>query len=201
MTETRPPPAFQIYASDELANVTYYGLSLSERGLLDAMRRVIWCEHGIPADPAGIALAIRRPERETRDALTADVLRHFRPVEGDPSRLTCPELRRQMARLIERRGRQSAAAAETNKARWAVGERVAKRSDEQVAKRIGQVVASEQNRTEPNRTPSLRVIDERAELLRPAVDPAMHAWTDDYERGESGMTVSADKYRQVSRGE
>ena len=65
MPEFRRPPAFQVYAADELASVSYYALSLAERGVLDAMRRVIWCDDAIPADPEGIALAIRRPEEET----------------------------------------------------------------------------------------------------------------------------------------
>ncbi len=38
----RAPPAFQVYASDDLANADYYLLSLAERGLLDAMRRAAW---------------------------------------------------------------------------------------------------------------------------------------------------------------
>lgn len=148
MTSLRRPPAFQVYAADELAAATYYSLSLAERGLLDAMRRVVWCDDGIPADPAGIALAIRRTEGETRDALTPRVLAHFEPIAGSPGLLTCPELSRQMTRLLALRAKQSKAAASTNATR-----RTSKRGDrdgERSAQRRGKRDGVELNRTEPN---------------------------------------------------
>ncbi len=77
----RRPPAFQVYASDDLASPDYYHLSLAERGLIDAMRRVCWVDRdgAIPRDPDAIAIAIRRPAAEVRLALTAQVLRWFAP--------------------------------------------------------------------------------------------------------------------------
>src|SRR5262245_7419780 len=146
----RRPPAFQVYAADDLAARSYYALSLIERGLVDAMRRVIWCDDSIPADPGSIALAIRRPEDEVRAALTDGVRGLFEPMVGDQSRLTCPELHRQMARLLEKRRKQSEGAEKTNTAKR-IGNRNAKRDGQ----RDGQRAASEQNRKERNRTSSI----------------------------------------------
>lgn len=103
----RAPPAYQTYASDELASATYYRLSLAERGLLDAMRRAAWIDGAIPEDAEELALAVRRPVEEVRQALSAGVLRHF--VCGDPGMLICPELERQRERLLVIRSERSKA--------------------------------------------------------------------------------------------
>jgi hypothetical protein len=181
MSELRRPPAFQVYAADELASAGYYALSLPERGLVDAIRRVIWCDDSIPADLAGIALAVRRPEGETRDALTDRVLRHFQPVEGDPSRLTCRELRRQMTRLLDQRHKQSDAADKTNNAKRDAkrdGDRDGKRDGEHDGKRDGDRDddrhGPEQNRAEQNRAEpgSVGVPSNKAQTSKhSAVDP------------------------------
>jgi hypothetical protein len=60
----RRPPAYQTYATDDLASARYYTLTLAERGLLDAMRRVYWADDGIPADLDSLALSVRRPKEE-----------------------------------------------------------------------------------------------------------------------------------------
>lgn len=112
----RAPPAFQVYASDDLASADYYLLSLAERGLLDAMRRACWVdrEGAIPRDPEQLAIAIRRPTAEVRAALTPQVLRWFRQGT-DKSCLVEPDLQRQMLELMDRRHKQSQGAAITNK--------------------------------------------------------------------------------------
>ncbi|HET7098413.1 MAG TPA: hypothetical protein VFJ68_13570 [Casimicrobiaceae bacterium] len=148
--EFRRPPAFQVYAAAELASRGYYALSLDERGLLDAMRRAIWCDDSIPSDSAGIALAIRRPEPEVKAAFTDRVRSLFEAIDGDQSRLTCPELRRQMGRLLEKRRKQSEGADRTNNAKR-VGDRYGNCNAQ--ANCLGG--APEQNRNEQNRTSSI----------------------------------------------
>jgi hypothetical protein len=187
--EFRRPPAFQVYAADELAARSYYALSLVERGLLDAMRRVIWCDDSIPADPAGIALAIRRSEGEVRAALTDGVRSLFELVDGDQSRLTCPELRRQMTRLLEKRRKQSEAADRTNAAK-----RVADRPANRSGQRDCQGGAPEQNRKEQNRTSSIE-----KDLPPAIISPEEVA---EYERafGDSTVvnTTTASNYRRAT---
>ena len=118
----RRPPAFQVYASDDLASPDYYHLSLAERGLIDAMRRVCWVDRdgAIPRDPDAIAIAIRRPAAEVRLALTAQVLRWFAPG-ADASCLVEPDLQAQRERNRVHRERMSAGAAQTNAKRWGNG--------------------------------------------------------------------------------
>ena len=104
----RRPPAFQCYASDDLARATYYQLTLAERGLLDAMRRVYWVEDLVPTTAEGIALAVRRPVDEVRAALTDRVLAHFTPAPFNAEHLICRVLAGQMSDIIARREKQSA---------------------------------------------------------------------------------------------
>lgn len=115
----RAPPAFQVYASDELAREQYFGLSLAERGLLDAMRRACWVSSdvSVPASPAELAVVVRRPQAEVQHALSAAVLAWFEPT-CDGHRLVDPDLRKQMGDLMDRREAQSKGAEATNNKRW-----------------------------------------------------------------------------------
>lgn len=117
--EKRNPPAFQVYAADDLARESYFGLSLSERGLLDAMRRACWVsEDGtVPAAPAALAIVVRSSEDDVRRALTPRVLHWFQRTD-DGGRLFDPELRRQLTAAISRREGMSHGAASTNEKRW-----------------------------------------------------------------------------------
>jgi hypothetical protein len=101
----RDPPAFQTYASDDLASSSYYSLTLSERGLLDAMRRVIWCDGRVASEPEALSLAVRRPRDEVVAAFTQRVQNHF--VQDEDGNLICPVLAGQKAEMIERREKQS----------------------------------------------------------------------------------------------
>jgi hypothetical protein len=91
----RKPPAYQTYASDDLASEGYYGMSLASRGLYDAMLRVIWVDGYVPKDPALLAKAVRAEATEVKEALVPGLLAQFEPLRGDPGRLTYPELERQ----------------------------------------------------------------------------------------------------------
>ena len=103
----RRPPAYQTYASDDLASSKYYMLTLAERGLMESMRRVYWIEDGIPADAEVLASAVRRPAEEVRAALSQHVLDYFVENPHDASKLLCRVLAGQMAEQMDRRRKQS----------------------------------------------------------------------------------------------
>ncbi len=100
---TRVAPAYLTYACDDLATDRYYALSLSERGLLDAMRRACWAsaDLGVPADPLALAVAVRSTVAEVAPALTPAVLRWFDAKDG---KLFEPDLQRQLAESLARFG-------------------------------------------------------------------------------------------------
>jgi hypothetical protein len=99
----RPPPAYLVYASDDLAKSSYYGLSVSERGLLDSMQRVAWVEEEIPKDAGLLARVVRLPEQEVRESLSKSVLAHFEDAKDRPGFLRSIELGRQMENIRESR--------------------------------------------------------------------------------------------------
>lgn len=102
----RRPPAYQVYAADDLAGSRYYPLSAGERGVLDSMLRACWVDDTVPSDPGHLALALRLQETDLRGFLTPRVLQHFEQDGADPKRLRSRELTRQMANLMEVRERQ-----------------------------------------------------------------------------------------------
>lgn len=85
----RPAPAYQEYASDMLANAKYRMMSLSERGLLDTMRKECWVNHKIPKNPEDLARYLGFELKEINQNLSEKVLGFFREAEGE---LICPEL-------------------------------------------------------------------------------------------------------------
>jgi hypothetical protein len=103
----RRPPAYQVYAADDLASSSYFPLSVSERGLLDSMQRACWVDDAVPCDPQLLARVLRLPEGDVRPHLTPKVLAHFVVDEDDRERLRSLELTRQMTNLLEIRGKQS----------------------------------------------------------------------------------------------
>src|SRR4051794_18965253 len=94
----RAAPAYQTYASDDLASEGYFGLTFPERGLLDAMRRACWVstDGTVPAESAALAVVVRRSEPEVRATLSAGVLAWF-DASPDGRRLLEPDLARQRA--------------------------------------------------------------------------------------------------------
>ena len=85
----RPAPAYQEYASDMLANAKYRMMSLSERGLLDTMRKECWVNHKVPKDPENLARYLGFELKEINQNLSEKVLGFFREVNSE---LICPEL-------------------------------------------------------------------------------------------------------------
>lgn len=96
---SRPAPAFQEYASDMLANSRYRTMSLSERGLMDTMRRECWVNGFVPKEPQELADYLAKPEAEVNAALSMKVLSFFKEQNDQ---LVCPELDAYRAVLKDR---------------------------------------------------------------------------------------------------
>jgi hypothetical protein len=114
----RAPPWYATFAADDLARSDWFGLSASERGLLDSMQRAFWIEHQLPRQPMLLARVVRLDVAEVERNLTAGVLAHFEEVDGV---LYSVELHRQLLRVAEIRAKQASGgkvgAAMTNEAR------------------------------------------------------------------------------------
>lgn len=101
---TRPAPAYQEYAADMLSNRAYRLMNLTERGLLDTMRRECWVNGSVPNNPVELAKIVNTSPQEVTAHLTERVLGFF---ERKDSSLTCPELDRYRQTLETRRSRQT----------------------------------------------------------------------------------------------
>jgi hypothetical protein len=91
----RPPPSYATFASDDLANSAYFGLNVSERGLLDSMMRAWWVEHRLPRQAVLLARVLRLDVNEVTANLSAAVLCHFVIDQTDSGLLHPHELVRQ----------------------------------------------------------------------------------------------------------
>ncbi len=85
----RPPPAYQEYASDMLADRRYRLMSLSEKGLLDVLRKECWANGCVPSNPDELARIIGIPVSELMPALTDKVRSFFEVSNGN---MRSPEL-------------------------------------------------------------------------------------------------------------
>jgi hypothetical protein len=103
MTNLRPPPAYQEYASDTLANKQFRLLSLPERGLRTTMRMECWANGTIPCSAKELALFLNLNPADVQRNLTIGVLSYFEEHDGN---LSCPELEGQRERLMEQRSAQ-----------------------------------------------------------------------------------------------
>jgi hypothetical protein len=88
MTKLRPPPAFQEYATDTLANRQFRLLSLPERGLRATMRMECWANEKIPCSAQELALFLNLNPADVQRNLTDGVLSYF---EENDCNLSCPE--------------------------------------------------------------------------------------------------------------
>ena len=95
----RPPPAYQEYASDLLANANYKMMSLQERGLLYTLRMECWVNSQLPRKIDDLAKYLGLGINELEKSLTSKVLSFFK-LQDDS--LTCPELDDYKSKLIER---------------------------------------------------------------------------------------------------
>jgi hypothetical protein len=86
----RKAPAYQEYAADVLANAQFRLMTLSERGLLDTIRRECWVNGLVPGQPTSMAKYLGFTEMEIAKNLTPSVLSFFEVAEDES--LRCPEL-------------------------------------------------------------------------------------------------------------
>ena len=104
MTQNRPPPAFQEYASGMMARTHYRLLSLPGRGLLYSMRLECWVNHALPEGAHELAKLLGYDTAEVKAALPS-VLPFFAVKDG---LITCPELEDYRAHLDGVRAKQAA---------------------------------------------------------------------------------------------
>ncbi|MDG1096225.1 MAG: hypothetical protein P8N23_01180 [Methylophilaceae bacterium] len=104
MVQNRKAPAYQEYAATMLANKNYRLMSLSERGLLFAMRLECWENKDIPAKTEELAKYLGFQESELNKAFTERVKTFFN-IESD--KLTSPELDDYRQHLDARKSKQS----------------------------------------------------------------------------------------------
>lgn len=187
----RRPPAYQVYAADDLAASRYYPLSAGERGVLDSMLRACWVDDTVPSNPRLLALVLRLQESDLGPFLSAEVLAHFEQDGGEPGRLRSPELTRQMTNLMEVRKRQRQGGKEgakiTNAARVAPPRATPRKGSRPPASPGGRPesrpTSSELNGDEENkeeqkqslRDGSSRLSPEQAEWRRAYIDPEVQS--------------------------
>lgn len=108
-------PAFQLYASDTMADKRYRSMSLEERGLYLSILCECWVNRSMPADPQSIGKWLGYSQEVIETALTEDVLSFF---EMKKSEITSAELERYRKLLEERREKQSRGGKKGAKVKW-----------------------------------------------------------------------------------
>lgn len=99
----RPPPSYQEYASDLLANRHYMLMSLSEHGLFDVMRKQCWVNKSVPTNKEDMAKIIGCEVSEVEVNLSPHVLHFFIEKDGE---FISPELEDYRINLMETRRKQ-----------------------------------------------------------------------------------------------
>ena len=102
--KVRPPPSYQEYPSDLLANRHYALMTLSERGLFDIMRKQCWVNRSVPTNMAELAKIIGCNVTEVEDNLSPHVLHFFIEKDGE---YISPELDDYRYNQEERRRKQA----------------------------------------------------------------------------------------------
>jgi hypothetical protein len=155
----RRPPGFMEYGSDLLGLERVKLMSLAERGLLATLRWHLWSNDTVPADPKLMARLLGLDAQEVEHNLTNRVLSFFAVAEHDKTRLVCPELQAQMARLLWRRDRQAFGAEQARISKKTKGNPA---SAKQPANHAANQPAPELNCTAQNRTAPLEenVVDD-----------------------------------------
>lgn len=88
----RPPPAYQEYPSDLLANEHYKLMEMDERGLFHSLRHYCWVNGSVPSDDAGLSELLGITVSYLDKTFSHRVRHFFRPSDSDSKRLICPEL-------------------------------------------------------------------------------------------------------------
>ena len=101
----RPPPAYQEYASDMLADIDYRSMTLGERGLFHTLRLECWVNGKVHSDFRRLAVTLNIPEASLEKAFTPLVEGKFKIV-GDC--YVSEELENYREELLDRHGRMAA---------------------------------------------------------------------------------------------
>jgi hypothetical protein len=113
---TKTAPAFQLYASDTMADRRFRTMSLAERGLFISFLCECWVNRSIPADAQSIAKLLGFGLDEIAASLSEKVLSFF--VKNDEGELVNPELERYREKLDEAREKMSKGGKRGAEKRW-----------------------------------------------------------------------------------
>ena len=174
-TQNRTAPAYQEYAANIIARISYRAMTLPQRGLLYSMRLECWVNQYLPETPSVLARILGFDVAEVAAELPY-VMPFFEVEDG---RIFAPDLEAYRARLDARKEAQAAAAQATNQKRWGRKSRtvagdsgdIGKRNDERVGERIASV--SLVNIVQPS------LAQPRGEVFNPpTVDSTYEGWAD-----------------------
>jgi hypothetical protein len=177
----RPPPAYQEYASDLLANLQFRAMTLPERGLFCTLRLELWTNQTLPAELDELSRLLGIPKAEIQQALTSRV-RSFFEISDESMR--CPELDRYRAKLLQQRKKQSEGGAIGGKK---TQERM--RSAENPYEGKGGLQGSPKvlSKGEVSRREGEGVESSEDEQARGMLPASPRAWVDDYEAHEKKL--------------
>ena len=186
--QNRPPPAFQEYASDTLANMDFRLLSLSERGLRTTMRLECWVNRYVPANPQDLATILNLNAAEVEKAFTKRLLSFF-SQKGDT--LFCQDLEDYREVLLNRRLAQSEG-----------GRSGGKKTQKIIKESRTQVASSLQAQPQSNLQANVKVLrreEERGEesSKRQQLNEELNEWLEDYSSEDS---IFENKYYKHSKG-
>ena len=106
--QMRPPPAFQCYASDWMADERYILATPAQRGVLISFLNYCWVNGTIPADPTQAAVLTGMESKHVEDFLRSPLSTHFSPNVLDVTRLRCRELQRQQESMRQQAANRAA---------------------------------------------------------------------------------------------
>ncbi|MEB3315637.1 MAG: hypothetical protein VKK32_05450 [Candidatus Melainabacteria bacterium] len=76
-------PAFQLYASDLIADRRWRSMSLNERGLKSTLDCECWVNNSVPSNIPLLAKILGFPEQEIRSSLSENVMSFFKEDNGE----------------------------------------------------------------------------------------------------------------------
>lgn len=153
----RPPPAFQMYSSDRLADRQFKMMTLAERGLLHTLELEMWVNRSVPVDVSAMARILGLDAGEVAEALSERVLARFTQSGDD---LSSPDLEAYRQKLEEHHRKKSEGGKKGMANRW--GDRSADSSpDNSVTNSLNNSLSREEKKGEESKPVSL----EHAEFL------------------------------------
>ena len=198
-THRRPPPAFQMYSSDRLADRQFKMMSLGERGLLHTLELECWSNGSVPAEFRALARIMGLEEAEIKAALSERVLVRFTRSGDD---LISPELEAYRQKLDEHFRKKSEGGKKGMQARW--GGRVADNSVSNTVTRTesnhpNNSLSTEKSKTEKSKTVARKGFS--AELkLQDCAAPARDPWVTSFAGESETLAAAAEAYRRATQG-